>query len=384
MKLTTEWYKRKISQIQRRMDDENIEAMLLLDPFNIFYSTGFFHQPTERPLGLLIALDKDPELYVPLLEKDAASEESWIKNIKSYFDYPGDVDPVIWMLEENRHYKNITADKVDAAELLKIRSVFPEFKLSDIIYDIRLIKDPEEIEIVKTAAVYADYMVEMIRDAAQMGMSELDNYNYAREKTAARMKAELGELPFANLGMSNGVVIYREHTAFPHGLMNPGFYPVPGCNIQPSIGVLVCAYEAECERTMFYGEPSKEQVFYFETMRKAWQAGLEAAKPGVRCCDVNKASLDQIRAAGCEKYLRHRMGHGKGIEEHENPYIEEGDMTILQPGMLISDEPGLYVPGLGGFRHSDTVYITETGAVTLTHFPRDLEQCIIPVSGKEV
>ena len=73
------------------------------------------------------------------------------------------------------------------------------------------------------------------------------------------------------------------------------------------------------------------------------------------------------------------MGHGKGLEEHEAPWVSEGDFTVLKPGMCISDEPGLYVPGYGGFRHSDTILITETGCRRLTQFPRELETCIIPI-----
>ena len=106
---------------------------------------------------------------------------------------------------------------------------------------------------------------------------------------------------------------------------------------------------------------------------------MEAAKPGARCSDVNEASLRVIREAGYEQFLRHRMGHGKGLQEHEAPWVAAGDDTILLPGMIISDEPGLYVPGYGGFRHSDTLVITETGCRRLTNYPRELEACIIPV-----
>jgi Xaa-Pro dipeptidase len=106
---------------------------------------------------------------------------------------------------------------------------------------------------------------------------------------------------------------------------------------------------------------------------------MAAAKPGVRCCDVNEAALNEIRSAGYEQFLRHRMGHGKGLQEHEPPWVEAGDRTVLEPGMIISDEPGLYVPGYGGFRHSDTLVITETGCRRLTNYPRDLEHSIIPI-----
>lgn len=379
MKLTIEYYKRKVDQIKARMAEERLDALLMLDPFNIFYSTGFFYQPSERPLGVLISPDGDPELYVPWIHKDNANS-SWISNIKTYFDFPGILDPIIWMLNENAKYKNISIDKLNARNLLKVRDFYPRLSLSNIVYDIRLIKDPEEIEIIRTAGVYADLMVHKIRESIYNGFSELEAYNYSRDQTINAIKQDLGELPYANLGITNGVVLYGEHTAFPHGLMSPSFYPMQGGNCEASIGVLVSGYEAECERTFFYGEPSAKQISFFEAVSQAWKAGFETAKPGIRCSEVNKVALDQIRSAGYEQFLRHRMGHGKGIEEHEPPWIEEGDDTILQPGMIISDEPGLYVPGYAGFRHSDTLLITENGAELLTHYPRNLDHCIIPAN----
>jgi Xaa-Pro aminopeptidase len=193
-----------------------------------------------------------------------------------------------------------------------------------------------------------------------------------------RMQEELGELVMVNLGVANGAVLYGPNSANPHGLMTER-KPQPGDVVEASFGALVSSYEAESEHTFIYGEPTRQQLSYFNAMYDAWQAGMEAARPGVRCSEVNEAALSVIRAAGYEKYLRHRTGHGKGLQEHEPPWIAEGDDTILQPGMVISDEPGLYVPGYGGFRHSDTLVITETGNRRLTHYPRDLASSIIPI-----
>lgn len=377
MKLTTEWYMRKTKQIQAKMAEEGLDALLLLDPYNIFYAIGFFHQSTERPLGVIIPQSGDPTFYVPLLEQEMA-QETWVKNVKVYFDYPGLVHPIAWMLKDNAQHRHVAVDQVTVRQWDIACSVNPQVKVSDLVYTMRLVKDPEEIKILETASIYADMMVEMTRQAIVAGLPELEAYNYARNHTVDRMRNELGDLVFANQGMTNGAVLYGEHSAYPHGLMT-GRKPQPGDVIEAGFGALVCTYESESEHTFIYGEPNKQQLAYFNTMYNAWKAGLEAAKPGVRCCDVNKAALDEIRKAGYEHFLRHRMGHGKGLQEHEAPWVEEGDTTILLPGMIISDEPGLYVPGYGGFRHSDTLVITETGCRRLTQYPRELEACIIPV-----
>ena len=378
MKLTTDWYIKKMSQIQSKLSEEKLDAILLLDPYNVFYASGFFHQSTERPLGLLIPQIGEPSLYVPKLEQEMASD-TWIKSIHVYFDFPGLIHPIAWMLKENSQYSHIGVDQLNYRQWKIAQEACPNLQISDLVYTMRLIKDAEEIQILECASIYADYMVEMTKDAIIEGLSELDAYNYARDHTVNKMIRELGELTFANQGTTNGAVLYGAHSAHPHGLMSSTLKPNPGDVIEAGFGALVCTYESESEHTFIYGEPNHQTVSYFNAMYNAWKAGLDSAKPGVKCCDVNKAALEEIKRAGYEEFLRHRMGHGKGLQEHEPPWVAEGDMTILKPGMIISDEPGLYVPGFGGFRHSDTLLITEDGCRRLTKYPRELEACIIPV-----
>ncbi|HHY88935.1 MAG TPA: aminopeptidase P family protein [Chloroflexi bacterium] len=376
MKLSIDWYKRKTAQIQAQMDAENLDGLLLLDPYNIFYATGFFHQSTERPLGCYIPVSGQPTFYVPLLEQEMA-QETWVPNVKVYFDYPGLVHPLIWMLKDIPA-KRLGVDQLKIRDFRLMQAVRPDFVISDLVYTMRLVKDAEEIAILEKAGVFADYMVEMAREAIIAGLSETDAFAYAREKTVERMQKDLGELVFVNAGLVNGAVLYGERSAYPHGLMTDR-KPRPGDVIECGFGALVATYESESEHTFLYGEPDKQTEAYFQAMYGAWKAGMEAAKPGVKCSEVNEASLSVIREAGYEQFLRHRMGHGKGLQEHEAPWVAAGDDTILLPGMVISDEPGLYVPGFGGFRHSDTLVITETGCRRLTNYPRELETCIIPV-----
>jgi Xaa-Pro dipeptidase len=376
-KLTTEWYQRKTKQIQACLTDEKIDGLLLLDPYNVYYATGFFHQSTERPLGVYIPRNGDPRFYVPFLEKEMA-EDTWVKDVRYYFDFPGNPPVFKWMLEDIQ-CQHLGIDKLEIRPWQAIQRLGWDVKISDLVYTMRLVKDPEEIEILDTASIYADYMVAMTREAIVQKMSEMDAFNYARDETVKRMQKDLGELTFVNQGLVNGAVLYGPHSAHPHGLIGDRL-PKNGDSIEAAFGALVYTYESESEHTFLYGEPSKQTMAYFNAMLAAWQAGMEAAKPGATCAEVNNAALNAIREAGFEQYLRHRMGHGKGLQEHEAPWVEAGDFTILKPGMVISDEPGLYVPGYGGFRHSDTLVITESGCRRMTQYPRDLESCIIPCS----
>ncbi len=144
-------------------------------------------------------------------------------------------------------------------------------------------------------------------------------------------------------------------------------------------GTAVCNYIGETERSGFFGRRRPIDETRFQVMLEAQTVGMEAVKPGVRCCDVWDAVVGVTRKHGMEGALRHHAGHGKGIETHEHPYLDPGDQTVLEPGMMFSCEPGLYFPGDAGFRHSDTILVTEDGHERLTHYPRDMESLTVTV-----
>ena len=142
-------------------------------------------------------------------------------------------------------------------------------------------------------------------------------------------------------------------------------------------GADIGGYNCELERTMIVGKPTEKQKRYFEAMLKAQDAALEAFRPGAKCGDVDNIALKAIQKAGYTKLVRHHTGHGIGLDGHEPPWLDIGDNTIMKPGMVFSCEPGIYEPGFAGFRHSDTVVITEDGAERITYYPRDLESLTI-------
>ena len=131
-------------------------------------------------------------------------------------------------------------------------------------------------------------------------------------------------------------------------------------------------YGVELERTLIVGKPNDNQKRFFELMVAAQDIAFEQIKPGVRCADVDRVVRNFYTAEGLTEYWRHHTGHGLGLQAHEAPFLDIGDNTIIEPGMVFSVEPGIYIPGFAGFRHSDTVVVTENGAERLTYYPRDL------------
>ena len=125
------------------------------------------------------------------------------------------------------------------------------------------------------------------------------------------------------------------------------------------------------------GAPTKEQRAYYEAVRTAQEVGTQALQPGSTCAAANRTCLGVLRDAGFADHILHRQGHGIGLGFHEPPWVEDGDDTVLQPGMVVSSEPGLYVSGHAGYRLSDTVLVTETGPERLTAYPRALDDVVI-------
>lgn len=385
MRLSADFYRRKVHQCQDELSRRGLAGLLLLDYRSIWYLTGFFHFPTERLVAVFIPVEGEPTLFIPKLEEDQV-RENWIENVRQYFEYPGVKQPLQYVTEYIRESGLATASigyegSAPAAVLHRLGDALPRVawqEAGEIIASMRLVKEPEEIELIRKAAEYSDFMVaEGVRIVRETGgdVSEVELLRAVVDRTTDRMLKELDEIIYVG-GIADGLICSGERSAFPHGLPSTRRLK-PGDNLILSFGCVVGGYNAESERTFFLGAPSSRQREIYQILREAQQEGTAALKSGVRACDANRYCLALIEKAGLGEYIKHRQGHGIGISNHEPPWLEDGDRTILRPGMVVSSEPGIYVSGQGGFRISDTVLISESGPECLTKFPRGLEDIII-------
>ena len=176
---------------------------------------------------------------------------------------------------------------------------------------------------------------------------------------------------------ANAMFIRGTNTANPHGLHERGGVQSGDVLVTGAYGV-VGGYESELERTMIAGEPGPEFRRYFAAMLAAQDRAFEALRPGRSCADVERDVSDFIhKELGMGDLMRHHTGHAFGLEGHEHPFLDLDDLTPISPGMIFSLEPGLYVPGFAGFRHSDTVLVTAHGCRNLCAYPRDLESLTV-------
>jgi len=386
-RLPPEWYQRKIKQVQGKMAEHNLDALVLLNAHNVVYTTGYFHLPTERPLAALIPAKGEPALFVPGLESDQV-KLWWIKDVEVYFDYPGPVNRVQWIFERiNARGLGggaIGIEECTPSRLQHIQAGVSKAKLmeaGDIVEQMRWVKDADEIAVMRRATYFADYTVAAGRAYIEANGSVTENQilKATADAVADKMSKELTST--VGIGIEppyGGLVPFGKRSAFPHAVPSPDKLK-KGDALILSYGAMVGGYNVECERSFCVGPPSDQAKKLFDAMLAAHDTGVASMKEGMVAEDVDKMSLDQIRKAGYAQFLKHRTGHGIGLEGHEAPWIAEGDKTVLQVGMTFSCEPGVYDPGWGGFRHSDTVIVGKAQGEIINRYPTRLNDMIIMI-----
>jgi Xaa-Pro dipeptidase len=386
-RLPPAWYQRKIKQVQAKMAERKLNALVLLNAHNVVYTTGYFHLPTERPLAVLIPASGDPTLFVPGLESDQV-RLWWVKDVDVYFDYPGPVNRVRWIFErvDARGYGggSIGIEECTPSKRAQIQLGVPKAKLidaGDIVEEMRWVKDSDEIGVMRRATYFADYTVQSGRTfiEANGGVTENQILKATADAVADKMSKELTSV--VGIGIDppyGGLVPFGVRSAFPHAIPSKDVLK-KGDALILSYGAMVGGYNVECERSFCVGPPSDHAKRMYDAMLAAHDTGAANMKEGMVAEDVDKMSLDQIRQAGFAQFLKHRTGHGIGLEGHEAPWIAEGDKTVLKVGMTFSCEPGVYDPGWGGFRHSDTVIVGKTQGEIINKYPIRLNDMIIQI-----
>ena len=274
---------------------------------------------------------------------------------------------------------------ISLARVGQIEAAFPNaraVKPSNLVQQMRLVKYPEEIVLHREAARISDEMVragvDLIADAMASGKalpSEIEIESYVSRHAMKIMHEEHADLMLVQ-GLASGLVYSGARSAFPHGM--PTGNPVKrGESIILSLGCRVGGRAAESERTLFIGEPTRQQQDHYAVAFEAQRMATAALIAGHTCSSADNLALAYIRDSGMSEYLLHRVGHGMGVMFHEPPWVEAGDDTVLEPGMVTSSEPAIFVPGFAGYRIADTVLITADGPDSMTIYPRAIDQVVI-------
>lgn len=359
----------RLNSISTWMKENRVDVSFITSTENVFYLSGFYSDPNERLLALVLFQEEEPILVCPAMEKEEAKRSGWDKEIIGYSDIENP-----WELIKNAIYKRIS--KVSNMAIEKEHMNVERFEiLSNLLEDIsfltveehlrklRMIKDSMELGKLRQACEFADYAIQVGCSEIKEGKTELD--------ILAAIEFELKKKGITQMSFST-MVLTGANGASPHG--TPGLTKIKkGDFVLFDLGVVVDGYCSDITRTIAYGDINETQKEIYDTVLKAQLKALEVSKPGVTCAEIDLTARKIISDAGYGEFFPHRLGHGLGIGVHEYPSLTEKNALLLAEGMVYTIEPGIYVPNVAGVRIEDDVYVTADGVEVLTKFPKELQ-----------
>ena len=393
IKISAQEFEERRIKLFNHLQVEGLSGVVLFDSTYILYYTGFAFIPTERPVAFVMNASGETVMFVPRLELEHARANADVDQVEHYLEYPYHVHPMEILkgtLENLNFSGRIGVDTDGYPWILGYRgpsiSEVTESqvtRVSEFIEDQMMIKSRVELALIRESVKWGHLAHTLLQRYTRAGLTETEVSQAASAEANQAMLDAIGPIyraqsPFAR-GASAG---YRgqigRNAAIPHAMANNIAFQ-EGDVLVTGAGAPVWGYHSELERTMIVGAASDEQKRMFEHMLALQATAFEAIRPGVTCSEVDRAVRDYYEKHDLQEYWKHHTGHAIGLRYHEGPFLDEGDETEIRMGMVFTVEPGLYVPELGGFRHSDTVAVTEEGIEILTYYPRGLESLTIPV-----
>ncbi|MDR1793842.1 MAG: Xaa-Pro peptidase family protein [Erysipelotrichaceae bacterium] len=346
----------RINQIQKIMQE--LDWLIVSNPKSIEYFSGDLYFCGERLLALAIPKEGKATLFI---------NRMFPVNKKSDLDYVqfDDTEDSALILAQYLLEGKVGVDhEFPSGFLLRMTSANWKLKFSlasDLINRCRSIKDEVEQQYMRKSSLINDAVMAKVRGLLKVGVSEVQ----VQSQLASLFQSEDPEA--VSYG---GIIAFGANAADPHGVSGDRILR-EGQSIVIDMGCRYRGYCSDMTRTFFVGDDPMQDIYL--TVLAANLAAIEAVKPGVRFCDIDKAARDVITAAGYGEYFTHRTGHGIGLEVHEPLDVSRSNQAIVEPGMCFSIEPGIYIPDKGGVRIEDLVLVTKDGCEVLNHYPKDDE-----------
>jgi Xaa-Pro dipeptidase len=366
---------------------------VVFDQSYIQYLTRFSFLATERPVAYVESAGGETAAFVPAFEVARVQAETGFDRIEGYPEYPG-VEHPMWilarLLDDMGIVRTIGADQDGYPGILGYQgpsltgvtgaAIVP---LASALEQLMARKSEAEVELIRESARWCAHAHRLLQKYTRPGATEAEASLRAGHEASLAMLAALGPSYDGGLSSSDGASAgYRgqigERSAWAHAVAHNIRFR-PGDVLVSESSAPVWGYNAELERAMIIGPPSDEMRRHFAHMGAAQQVALDALRPGVTCADVDRAVLSYFEDNGILDTWSQHTGHAIGLRNHEAPFLDVGDHTAVEPGMVFTIEPGVYVGGLGGFRHSDTVVVRPDGIEILTEYPSEIDALVLPL-----
>lgn len=345
----------RISRINRSIQHQGAEAILITDPLDILYITGI-----KLSTGVVVINEDSPTLFVDKRYFELCQKQSPIP-VKAIEEFP------IGKIFKTSPFDKIEkvafdSGKVTYHDYQQLKKDLPHCTLVPLnhpIVTIRSIKDSYELDILRRAAQIGSEGYEFAVSTLKEGITEVD--------VATELEIFWKRKGADGLGFDS-IIAFGINSSMPH--YHPQLVPLKkGDAVLIDIGVKWKGYHSDMTRMVFFGEPSAKMKEIYEVVLTAQELAVKACAPGITTGELDKIARDSINAAGYGELFTHGLGHGIGLEIHELPVLRskpKESNVVLQPGMVITVEPGVYIPGTGGVRIEDSVIITEDGAEIIT------------------
>lgn len=349
-----------LDEVRSHLAQEQLDALFVTNKTNIFYLTGFrgsngYVLLTKNHLYLFT----DPR-YLEKAEKNA-SDECRVLDMSGGFFH---------LLHATLARHRVESIGIEASDMtvsffnqLNSLNGFKILPADGILTALRALKSKEELRLLRQSQKINEQVLKLFLTELKNGMTEVE-----ASWKMLQIAYDLGAS-----GMSfDTIIAFGAHSAMPHHEVSSKKKLKRGDMVLIDMGVMYGGYASDMTRTFFTKTPTKEQSHVYETVLEANKRGIEAIKPGVRVDEIDKAARKYIHDAGYEKRFGHATGHGIGLDVHEEPRVAKGVETPVQPSMVVTVEPGIYLPGKLGVRIEDMVEVTEKGRKVLTSFPKEL------------
>lgn len=373
--ITADERRQRVEKARKLMVDQKIDALMLCQGTSLVYFTNIRWGGGERLFSAVIPAKGDPFFVCPSFEEDRAREQIALgpfkgtADVRTWHEHESPYDLVAKGLRD----RGIATGRLGVEETV------------DFVFSNGVARAAKGVEVVSGTPITAG--CRMVKDAHELELMQLANtvtlkayeaaYRALKEGMTQNEFARLVSQAHSALGFNGSAgVQVGEFSALPHGSITPQTVREGtillidgGCNVE--------GYQSDISRTFVLGKPTDKMKKVFEIERRAQDAALAAAKPGVPCENVDAAARKVIVDAGYGPdyaHFTHRVGHGIGMDGHEWPYLVRGNTLPLAPGMTFSDEPGIYIRGEFGVRLEDDMVITEDGARLFTPQSSSLEQ----------
>ena len=352
--------KNRIRRLQKILLNENLDVLLVTSLPHVRYLSGY-----SGTNGLILVSLNSSICLTDFRYQQQVKEQ--VKDLKVQIvqrDLFSGL-PDLPILKSKRIKLGFESEHLSYEVYRRLKALLPDCLLvptEKVVESLTVIKDQAEVEKIKKAAEITDLVFSEILDVIKPGERELD----LAAEIEYRMKGFGSSTPYYETIVASG-----KRSALPHGVASDKKIQ-KGDFVTMDFGAVVDGYTADLTRTIIVGKANKRQNEVYNIVQRAQRHATTQVKPKMKACDLDKTAREIIKRSGYAEYFGHGLGHGIGLLIHDNPAVNPTNQQLLEPGMVITIEPGIYIPNWGGVRIEDDVLITQKGHEVLTTSERNL------------